>query len=31
MNKGIHMESQSNPVCLNTLPEAVFKLSVAAS
>jgi len=31
MNKGIHMESQSNPVCFNSLPEAVFKVSVAAS
>lgn len=31
MNKGLHMESQSNPLNINTLPELVFKLSVAAS
>lgn len=31
MNKGIHMESQSNPLFFNALPEAVLKLSVAAS
>ncbi len=30
-NKGVMLESQSNPICLNTLPEAVFKLSAAAS
>lgn len=28
---GIHLESQSNPIMLNTLPEAVFKLTAAAS
>lgn len=30
-DKGVEIESQSNPICLNTLPEAVFKLSAAAS
>lgn len=30
-NKGVDLESQSNPICLNTLPEAVFKLSRSAS
>jgi hypothetical protein len=30
-DKGIQMETQSNPICLNTLPEAVIKLSAAAS
>lgn len=30
-NKGVDIETQSNPVCLNTLPEAVIKLSAAAS
>jgi hypothetical protein len=30
-NKGVMLESQSNPVHLNTLPEAVIKLSAAAS
>lgn len=31
MDKGVEVESQSNPVTFNTLPEAVIKLSVAAS
>lgn len=30
-NKGVEIETQSNPICLNTLPEAVIKLSAAAS
>ena len=30
-NKGIDIETQSNPICLNTLPEAVIKVSAAAS
>lgn len=30
-NKGVSIETQSNPICLNTLPEAVIKLSAAAS
>lgn len=30
-NKGVQLESQSNPVMLNTLPEAVIKLTTAAS
>ena len=30
-NKGVMLESQSNPICLNTLPEATIKLSAAAS
>ena len=30
-NKGVQMETQSNPICLNTLPEAVIRLSAAAS
>lgn len=29
--KGVELESQSNPIMLNSLPEAVIKLSVAAS
>lgn len=29
--KGVELESQSNPVVLNTLPEAVIKLTSAAS
>lgn len=29
-NKGVEIETQSNPICLNTLPEAVIKLSAAA-
>ena len=28
-DKGVILESQSNPVCLNTLPECVIKLDVA--
>jgi hypothetical protein len=30
-NKGIIGEAQSNPLHFNSLPEAVIKLSVAAS
>ena len=30
-DRGVELESQSNPINLNTLPEAVIKLSVAAS
>lgn len=30
-NKGVAMESQSNPITFNSLPEAVIELSVAAS
>lgn len=30
-NKGVDIESQSNPIMLNSLPEAVIKVSVAAS
>lgn len=30
-NKGVNIETQSNPICLNTLPECVIKLSAAAS
>ena len=30
-NKGVMLESQSNPIVLNTLPEAVIKLTTAAS
>lgn len=30
-DKGVELEAQSNPVTLNTLPECVIKLSVAAS
>lgn len=30
-NKGVMLESQSNPVAINTLPEAVIKLTTAAS
>lgn len=29
--KWVNLESQSNPITMNTLPEAVFKLSVAAT
>lgn len=29
--KGVEIESQSNPLVLNTLPEATFKLTTAAS
>lgn len=29
--KAVHLESQSNPITLNTLPEAVFKVAVTAS
>lgn len=29
-NKGVELESQSNPVMLNTLPEAVIKLTTGA-
>ena len=28
MGKGVALESQSNPIMLNTLPEAVFKLTI---
>ena len=30
-NKGVEIETQSNPICLNTLPEAVIKLTAAAT
>lgn len=30
-DKGVDIETQSNPICLNTLPEAVIKLSAAAT
>lgn len=30
-NTGVHLESQSNPIALNTLPEAVFKVAVTAN
>lgn len=30
-NKGVDIETQSNPICLNTLPEAVIKLTAAAN
>ena len=30
-NKGVKLESQSNPIMLNTLPEAVIKLTTAAT
>lgn len=30
-DKGVELEAQSNPICFNQLPEAVIKLSVAAS
>lgn len=30
-DRGVELESQTNPLMLNTLPEAVLKLSVAAS
>lgn len=30
-DKGIELESQSNPIMLNTLPEAVIKLTTAAT
>jgi hypothetical protein len=30
-NKGVDIETQCNPICLNTLPEAVIRLSAAAS
>ncbi len=29
-NKGVELESQSNPVAINTLPEAVIKLTTSA-
>jgi hypothetical protein len=31
MNKWVELESQSNPIALNTLPECVFKLTTAAT
>ena len=30
-NKGVELESQSNPIVLNTLPEAVIELTTKAS
>lgn len=30
-DKGVDIETQSNPICLNTLPEATIKLTAAAS
>jgi hypothetical protein len=30
-DRGVELESQSNPIMLNTLPEAVIKCTVAAS
>jgi len=31
MNKGVHLESQSNPITFCSLPEAVIEVSAAAS
>ena len=30
-NKGVEIDTQSNPICLNTLPEAVIRLTAAAT